>query len=137
MAMEILCQSDYQDVYRVKDGVLLTVNKFKRIPNINGRAVVLSYFGRQEQYAEGCHPELKVLTEDFYYGYFNTTFYAGQVLYRGYAVERVDNQEEWEYQIHTFGDSFSAKFGDMLMLLTSIFGQVCESYPVCQDENTP
>lgn len=29
--MEVLCKSDYQDLYRVMDGVLLVVNKFRYI----------------------------------------------------------------------------------------------------------
>ena len=29
--MEILCESDYQNVYRIMDGVILVVNKFECI----------------------------------------------------------------------------------------------------------
>lgn len=29
--MQTLCESEYQDIYRIKDGVLLVVNKFKPI----------------------------------------------------------------------------------------------------------
>ena len=29
--IEILAETDYQDLYRISDGVLLVINKFKRI----------------------------------------------------------------------------------------------------------
>ena len=37
--MQVLAKTEYQDVYRVKDGVLLVINKFK--PICYDRTVVL------------------------------------------------------------------------------------------------
>ena len=34
--MEVVCQCDYQDIYRIKDGVLLIINKFKYIVDAEG-----------------------------------------------------------------------------------------------------
>lgn len=45
--MEILCKSEYQNVYRVKDGVLFVVNKFKYIKNKKGYMYHLSNIDRK------------------------------------------------------------------------------------------
>lgn len=115
--MEQICKSDYQDIHRIKDGVLLVVNKFKRI-TINGKIAFAGYIGQTKNYAKGCKG-LSVLKEDCYYGHLNTTFRAGQVLYNGYPVELVDSKE-WTYQIKTTGDSFSGSLKEMFWLINQI-----------------
>lgn len=115
--MEQICKSDYQDVYRIKDGVLLVINKFKRM-TINGKIAFVGYIGQTKNYAKGCKG-LSVLKADFYYGYLNTTFRAGQVLYDGYPVELTDSKE-WTYQIKTTGDSFSGNLEEMSWLIAQI-----------------
>lgn len=65
--MEVVCQCDYQDIYRIKDGVLLIVNKFKYIVDAEGfrYAHVFNVNKTNSRiYANGCQKHLKVLTKD-------------------------------------------------------------------------
>ena len=110
--MKIVCETDYQDIYRLKEGVLLVVNKFKYIANSDGKYDFISAYSKNKPYAKECQNQLRILTDDFYCRYSNTTYKEGQVLYRGYPVELV-GENDWEYQIKTTGDAFS---GDAQMI---------------------
>ena len=124
--MEVICQTEYQDVYRVKSGVLLVVNKFKIIVNENGSRDFISAYSKNRPYHKHSK-DLRVLTADYYYSPTNKTYKAGQVVYGGYPVELVDNKEEWNFQIKTTGDALSGTFGEIALLLTNIFEKVCEA----------
>lgn len=130
--MEVVCKSDYQDIYRVKDGVLLVINKFKRVKQENGLYRYIAC-NRYKRYAKGCQSSLCVLTEDYisdtYYDY--EVFHAGQVIYEGYPVELVD-KSEWNFQIKTTGDALSGDIGTITMLLNEIIGRIL-SDDVCKD----
>ena len=60
--MEILCQSDYQDLYRVTDGVLLVVQKFRYVLE-NDRCMISTYKKVRDSttYVNGCQEQLRVL----------------------------------------------------------------------------
>ena len=119
--MEILCQTEYQDVYRVKNGVLLVINKFR----IMAREFISAYSKNRPYHKHS--KDLRVLTDDYYYSPTKRTYKAGQVVYGGYPVELVDNKEEWTFQIKTTGDALSGTFGEITLLLTNIFERVCET----------
>lgn len=113
--MEILCKSEYQNVYRVKDGVLLIVNKFKYIKNKEGYIYPLNNISRKNSktYQKGCK-DLKILTKKYKLN--NVCFDIGQVVYKHYPVELTD-KTQWEFQIKTTGEYFSGNSEEMNLYL--------------------
>ena len=124
--MEVLCQTEYQDVYRIKSGVLLVVNKFRDMVDENGRKDFISTYSKNRPYHKHSK-DLRVLTDDYYYSPTQRTYKTGQVIYGCYPVELIDNKEEWTFQIKTTGDALSGTFGEITLLLTNIFQKVCET----------
>ncbi len=123
--MEILCQSDYQDLYRIKDGVLLVVNKFKymsfendKYPNVYRKDNKRIY----KKYRKGCQDSLVELTVPYIDQYREWTLPKGAVLYGMRPIELID-KDKWEYQIKTTGELFSgnqSKVIDLLHLIEKI-----------------
>lgn len=121
--MEVLCQSDYQDIYRIKDGVLLVINKFKYMsfendehPNVyavNDRKRIY------KKYKKGCQDALVELTISYTNKYRDWTIPEGTVLYHKHPVELV-NKSEWEYQIKTTADLFGGNQSQIIELLQLI-----------------
>lgn len=126
--MEVLCKSDYQDLYRIKDGVLLVVNKFNYKKTDNRRGIIVCDISRKtvKKYNDGCQDQLKVLKNEYECKYEQCVLEAGTVLYSGYAVELVP-KENWDYQIKTTGDLFSGNQDDILKLIDEI-KKLIESY---------
>ena len=106
--MQILCKSDYQDIYRIKDGVLLVVNKFKPIDysSITNKIIYL-YDAKTRKYKKGCQSCLEILTEDYYDEFADITIPMNTVAYHNNPVELLTDKSEYEYQIKTTGDMFS------------------------------
>ena len=124
--MEVVCQTEYQDVYRVKNGVLLVINKFKIISDENGGKDFISTYSKNRPYHKHSK-DLRILTDDYYYYPTNRTYKAGQVVYGNYPVELIDNKEEWTFQIKTTGDALSGTFCEIASLIMNIYGKVCEA----------
>ena len=86
--MEVLANTEYQDVYRIVDGVLLIVNKFKRIIYDEDKYFrVYASKAKLKSYNKGCQKWLKVLKEDYYDAYSNITVLKGTVLYQDYPIK--------------------------------------------------
>lgn len=73
--MEVLCQTEYQDVYRIKSGVLLVVNKFRDMVDENGRKDFISAYSKNRPYHKHSK-DLRVLTDDYYYSPTQRTYNA-------------------------------------------------------------
>jgi hypothetical protein len=116
--VEILAETEYQDLYRITDGVLLVVNKFKPIDYGEDKYVSL-YDPKVKSYNKGCQKQLKILKEDYYSKYEDVTVSQGTVLYYGRPVE-LARKDEWNYQIKTTGESLSGSLDEVTELLTSI-----------------
>lgn len=117
--MQTLANTEYQDLYRVTDGVLLVVNKFKyKLDNEGNRTYVYSN-AKRKSYHKGCQKQLQILGSDWTNYYETVTLKKGDVLYCNYLVELV-SQNEWEYQIKTTGDLFSGNAEDMESMLSDI-----------------
>ena len=117
--VQVLAETEYQDLYRITDGVLLVVNKFKPIYYGEDKYVSL-YDPKVKSYNKGCQKRLKILKEDYYKQYDDITVPKGTVLYYERPVELVD-KSEWNYQIKTTGESLSGDFDEVTELLKSIF----------------
>ena len=116
--MEVVCKSDYQDIYRIKDGVLFIVNKFKN-KRFDGKIHFIGMYSKNRPYFKNYKNGLRILTDDYHDSYYNETYKKGQVICHGYPVEIV-NKDEWEYQIKTTGESFSGNKDNLITLLGSI-----------------
>lgn len=116
--VQVLAETEYQDLYRITDGVLLVVNKFKPIDYGEDKYVSL-YDPKVKSYNKGCQKRLKILKEDYYKQYDDITVPKGTVLYYGRPVE-LARKDEWNYQIKTTGESLSGDFDEVTELLTSI-----------------
>lgn len=122
--MQALCKSEYQDLFRVKDGVLLVVNKFKYIPT----ADYIGNAARRRRYTNNCQKELEILTKDYIDKFSKKTYQSGQVIYNGYPVEIVD-KDNWNYQIKTTGTNFSGNWSDVITFLSDISYIIRRYYP--------
>ena len=120
--MRVLAETEYQDVYRVTDGVLFVINKFK--PINYGRDKWISLFNpKTKSYNKGCQNQLKVLKEYYYLPYYDITVPKGAVLYYGRPVELV-SKDEWDYQIKTTGGSFSGDIDRITELINEILKKI-------------
>lgn len=117
--MQVVCESDYQDIYRITDGVLLVVNKFEPIDysDKTERFIHIYSSKKMSKYAKGSQDCLKVLKNDYYEEYSDITIPKGTVLCRGIPVELITDKSKYEYQIKTTGEMFS---GDSEMMLDYI-----------------
>lgn len=118
--MEVLANTEYQDVYRIVDGVLLIVNKFKRIIYDEDKYFRVSFSeSKVESYNKGCQKWLKVLKEDYHDAYSNITVSKGIVLYQYYPIKL---SNVYKYEVKTTGTSFSGNY----LTVKSIINDICE-----------
>ena len=92
--METVVESEYQDIYRVTNGVLLIVNKFRRIDysSQTERCVIL-YGGKYKSYNKNCQKQLKMLKEDC--NIYGITIPKGTIVYHYFPVEIVSDKVDY------------------------------------------
>lgn len=113
--MEVLANTEYQDVYRIVDGVLLIVNKFKRIIYDEDKYFSVSFSkAKLKSYNKCCQKWLKVLKEDYCDAYSNITVPKGTVLYQDYPIEL---SNVYKYEVKTTGTSFSGNYSTVKVSL--------------------
>lgn len=118
--MEVLANTEYQDVYRIVDGVLLIVNKFKRIIYDEDKHFrVYTSKAKLKSYNKGCQKWLKILKEDYYDAYSNITVPKGTVLYQGYPIKL---SNIYKYEVKTTGTSFSGNYSTVKSIINDIRG---------------
>lgn len=116
--VQVLAETEYQDLYRITDGVLLVVNKFKPIDYGEDKYVSL-YDPKVKSYNKGCQKRLKILKKDYYKQYDDITVPKGTVLYYVRPVEFAD-KSEWNYQVKTTGEALSGDCHEITELLKII-----------------
>lgn len=115
--MQVVCECDYQDIYRITDGVLLVVNKFEYIGkpySIYTRDI------KTGKYHKDCQKHLIIVKKDFYHKYDDITYKKGTVMYCYRVVQKTDDKSKWEYQIKTTGEAFSGNHEKMTEMLNTI-----------------
>lgn len=117
--IEVLAKTEYQDLYRVTDGVLLVVNKFIPIKYENAEHVYI-YKCKTSRYNKGCQNYLTILKEDYYDKYRNVSVKKGTILYHSRPVVATDNQSDWTYEVKTTGSALSGDYDMINNLLSSI-----------------
>ena len=119
--MEVLSNTEYQDVYRIVDGVLLIVNKFKRIIYDEDKHFrVYTSKAKLKSYNKGCQKWLKVLKEDYKNKYNNIVVTKGTILYMDYPVESTSNKADWTYEIKTTASCLGGDFTTTENMLNTI-----------------
>lgn len=119
--MEVLANTEYQDVYRIVDGVLLIVNKFKRIIYDDDEYFRVSFSeSKVKSYNKGCQKWLKVLKEDYCDAYSNITVPKGTVLYQDYPIKSTKNPENYAYEIKTTSNAFGGSYSEVMDMIKSI-----------------
>lgn len=124
--METLCKSDYQDLYRVTDGVLLVVNKF-RYTLENGKYRISTYSKSRDStvYVKGCQDQLRKLIKPRQSYSCGNVCPVGTVVYYGYLIEKCP-VEEYDFQIKTTGDLFSGNAAQLTEVLEEITEKIGE-----------
>lgn len=119
--MEVLANTEYQDVYRIVDGVLLIVNKFKRIIYDEDKHFRVSFSkAKFKSYNKCCQKWLKVLKEDYHDEYSNISVPKGTVLYQDYPVELTIKPENYIYEIKTTGNAFGGDYNEVMDMIKNI-----------------
>ena len=123
--MEVLAKTEYQDVYRITDGVLLIVNKFlyKDYSKKTKRIVRVDNTGRDncKTYHKGCQSYLKELKRDYLDTYATVTIPKGTVLYNGYPVESTIKKDECIYEIKIAGGAFGGDYNEVTDIIDNIY----------------
>lgn len=119
--METIANTEYQEVYRVTDGVLLVINKFKKMyPN---EYIHVSHWGAERN---GKRKHYNKNTKDLYVQQFDEVTWSGKevpkntILYYSEPVVASENKYDWTYQIKTSGDSFSGNANSIENMLSDI-----------------
>jgi hypothetical protein len=121
--IEVLAKTEYQDLYRVTDGVLLVINKFELIDYSNKTIKIVNIDkskAKLSSYHKGCQKDLKILKQDYFDEYSNIIIPKGTVLYFNEPVIATDNQPDWTYEIKTTGNALSGGKDEIDNLLSSI-----------------
>lgn len=121
--MEIVAQTDYQDIYRITDGVLLIVNKFVPIDYSDKTKEYIHVYRSEvkyKSYNKNCQNCLKVLKEDYEYKYFPVIIPKGTVLYMDIPVICTKDKDKWKYELKTTGTAFSGTYGEILKMLDDV-----------------
>ena len=86
--MEVVVQTDYQDIYRITDGVLFIVNKFIPVDYSNDTPKKIYLYQSDMKYRlynKFCQKRLKVLKEDYKNKYCPVVIPKGTVMYMTYT----------------------------------------------------
>lgn len=128
--MEIVAQTDYQDVYRITDGVLLIVNKFIPVDYSDQTKEYIRVHRSEvkyKSYNKNCQNCLKVLQEDYEYEYCPVIIPKGTVTYIDVPVISTKDKDEWKYELKTTGSCFSGNYDKMLDMVTDVLDCILES----------
>lgn len=121
--MKTVVETEYQDIYRIIDGVLLIVNKFKSVDYSSQTDRIISvYDGKFKSYNKNCQKKLRILKEDC--NMYGITIPKGTVTYNLFPVEIVSDKADYKYEIKTTGNMFSGNNESMSKMLNEIISKI-------------
>lgn len=109
--MEVIVQTEYQDVYRIRSGVLLVVNKFKLINDFAGYGISNKPYHRLTQ-------GLRV-TKEYCKTYRGNHCQKGTVT-DGHSIVKLVGKDEYDFIIKTTGSDFNGDKHTMVNYLKEI-----------------
>lgn len=121
--MEVVVQTDYQDIYRITDGVLFIVNKFIPVDYSNDTPKKIYLYQSDMKYRlynKFCQKRLKVLKEDYKNKYCPVVIPKGTVMYMNTPVICTNDKDKWKYELKTTGTAFSWTYGEILKMLDDV-----------------
>lgn len=121
--MEIIAQTDYQDIYRITDGVLFIVNKFIPIDYSDETKEYIHVYMSEvkyKSYNKNCQNRLKVLKEDYEDKYCPVIIPKGTVIYMNIPVICTKDKDKWKHELKTTGTAFSGTYGEILKMLDDV-----------------
>lgn len=116
--MNKIFNSEYQDVYRIKDGVLFLVNKFEYDKELYPYGI---HYSDCAPYKKSNY--LKVLKKDFYRKIIlakEEYFIPKETVLEGCRPIKITSKDKWRYEIKTTGDLFSGESREMLDYFSEI-----------------
>ena len=128
--MEIVVHTDYQDIYRITDGVLFIVNKFIPIDYSDQTKEYIRVYrseAKYKSYNKNCQNCLKVLKEDYEYKYCPVIISKGTVTYMDVPVICTNDQDKWKYELKTTGSCFSGNYDTILDMITEVHNIVIKT----------
>lgn len=128
--MEVVAQTDYQDIYRITDGVLLVINKFEPIDysdQTKEYVCVYNSKAKYKSYNKNCQVWLKVLKEDHEYKYCPVVVPKGTVTYMDIPVICTKDKDKWKYELKTTGTAFSGTYDTMLEMIDTVINCMVKS----------
>lgn len=134
--MEVVAQTDYQDIYRITDGVLLVVNKFISIDYSDKTKEYIRVYmskAKYKSYNKNCQNWLKVLKEDYEYEYCPVIIPKGTVIYMGVPVICTNDKDKWEHELKTTGTAFSGTYDTMQEMFDNIINCMIKSRSMTKD----
>lgn len=132
--MEVVVQTDYQDVYRITDGVLFIVNKFIPIDYSDKTKEYIRVYrskAKYKSYNKNCQIRLKVLEEDYVYKYCPVVVPKGTVTYMDIPVICTNDKDKWEYELKTTG--FSGTYDTTLEMIDTVINCMVKSRVMVKD----
>ena len=132
--IEIVQQHKIRDVYRITDGVLIKVNKFKQNERDGWYWSTTQKYKNQMEKVDGIKNCFK-LKEDCVRPYWTplgdgvSNSPAGTIIFEDCPIEILDisQKEEWFYELKTTGQAFSGDYGEFEMLLDKV-KKILDSY---------
>lgn len=121
--MEVVAQTDYQDIYRITDGVLFIVNKFIPIDYSDKTKEYIHIYhdeAKYKSYDKKCQNWLKVLKADYVYEYCPVIIPKGTVLYMDIPVICTKDKDKWTYELKTTGTAFSGTYSEISKMLDDV-----------------
>lgn len=128
--MEIVAQADYQDIYRITDGVLLIINKFEPIDYTDKTKEYVCVYNskaKYKSYNKNCQTWLKVLKEDYEYEYCPVVIPKGTITYMGIPVMCTNDKDKWKYELKTTGTAFTGTYDTMLEMIDAVINCMVKS----------
>ena len=112
-SVEIVCQTEYQDIYRIKPYVLLVVDKFSLVTSSESWTHLSRYTKPYSKYTESM---LRV----------SKNADSNRVFYCGWEV-RLADINDYRFKLKTSGDAFNGK-ADEFSSLVMCCNEIVKSY---------
>jgi hypothetical protein len=110
--MEQIQNHEIKDIWRIRDGLLVEVFKYKSIGHH-------SYTKKQEKRVMGCKG-LTVLTSSYTDSYSKKTYSKGTLLYNSCPVEPLDDKSQFKFEIKSSGGSIFGSVNEIEKVLKDI-----------------
>lgn len=115
--MEIIANTEYQDIYRISYGVLLVVNKFEPIKYDKD---IFLFGSKMKKYHKDCQSHLRILNEDYIDKNTNISIPKGTVTYLDRPVKRILDKTKYTYEVKTTGNALSGNLKQIQEYFTTM-----------------